>query len=93
MGNISLPSNFYEDAYKTVIKFVDGKLYILSAAMHADERNCAMFKALKKDRFHHHLHMIYVPVVDKQFLWSKRFKDKLLMGTVKETSVQMSIEK
>ena len=35
----------------------------------------------------------YVPVVEKQILWSKRCKDKSLVGTVKETIMQVSHSK
>ena len=42
---------------------------------------------------HYHLHVVYVPVVEKQILWSKRCKDKALVGTVKETVMQVSRSK
>lgn len=35
----------------------------------------------------------YIPVVEKQILWSKRCKDKSLVGTVKETIMQVSSSK
>ena len=61
--------------------------------MHADERNRAMSDALGQDVYHYHLHVIYIPVVEKQILWSKRCKDKSLVGTVKETIQQVSMSK
>ena len=61
--------------------------------MHADERNQAMSEALGQDVFHYHLHVVYVPIVEKQILWSKRCKDKSLVGTVKETIMQVSSSK
>lgn len=61
--------------------------------MHADERNSAMSDALGRDVYHYHLHVVYVPVVEKQVLWSKRCKDKSLVGTVKETITQVSSSK
>ena len=70
-----------------------GEQYILSAVMHADERNRAMSEALGQDVYHYHLHVVYVPVVEKQILWSKRCKDKSLVGTVKETIMQVSRSK
>ncbi len=88
-----MPSGFYEDAYKAAIEIVGGEQYILSAVMHADERNRAMSEALGQDVFHYHLHVVYVPVVEKQILWSKRCKDKSLVGTVKETIMQVSSSK
>ena len=42
---------------------------------------------------HYHLHVVYIPVVEKQILWSKRCKDKSLVGTVKETIQQISMSK
>ena len=41
----------------------------------------------------YHLHVVYVPVVKKHILWSKRCKDKALVGTVKETVMQVSRSK
>ena len=37
--------------------------------------------------------MVYIPVVEKQILWTKRCKDKSLVGTVKETIHQVSMSK
>ena len=34
--------------------------------MHADERNRGMSEAFGKDVYHYHLHVVYVPVVDKE---------------------------
>ena len=70
-----------------------GEQYILSAVMHADERNRAMSEALGEDVYHYHLHVVYIPVVEKQILWSKRCKDESLRGTVKETITQVSRSK
>ena len=70
-----------------------GEQYILSAVMHADEINRAMTEALGREVYHYHLHVVYVSVVEKQILWSKRCKDKALVGTVKETVMQVSRSK
>lgn len=43
--------------------------------------------------YHYHLHVVYIPVVEKQILWSKRCKDKSLVETVKETIQQVSMSK
>ena len=75
------------------MEIVGGEQYILSAVMHADERNRAMSEALGEDVYHYHLHVVYIPVVEKQILWSKRCKDKSLVGTVKETITQVSRSK
>lgn len=92
-GAYEYAKKFYEDAYKAAVKIVGGEQYILSAVMHADERNRAMSEALGHDVYHYHLHVVYVPVVEKQVLWSKRCKDKSLVGTVKETVMQVSSSK
>ena len=92
-GGYEYAKKFYEEAYKAAVKIVGGEQYILSAVMHADERNRAMSEALGEDIYHYHLHVVYVPVVEKQVLWSKRCKDKSLVGTVKETVMQVSSSK
>ena len=92
-GGYDFAKQFYTDAYKSAIESVGGEQYILSAVMHADERNRAMSDALGQDVYHYHLHVVYIPVVEKQILWSKRCKDKSLVGTVKETIQQVSMSK
>ena len=92
-GGYEYARQFYEEAYKSAVEIVGGEQYILSAVMHADEINRAMSEALGKDVFHYHLHVVYVPVVEKQILWSKRCKDETLRGTVKETIQQVSMSK
>ena len=92
-GGYEFAKQFYEDAYKAAVQIVGGEQYILSAVMHADEINRAMTEALSREVYHYHLHVVYVPVVEKQILWSKRCKDKALIGTVKETIMQVSRSK
>ena len=92
-GGYEYAKKFYEEAYKAAVKIVGGEQYILSAVMHADERNRAMSEALGEDIYHYHLHVVYVPVVEKKILWTKRCKDKSLVGTVKETIMQVSSSK
>ena len=92
-GGYDFARQFYTDAYRSAIEIVGGEQFILSAVMHADERNQAMSEALGRDVYHYHLHVVYIPVVEKQVLWSKRCKDKSLVGTVKETITQVSSSK
>ena len=92
-GGYDFAKQFYTDAYKSAIEIVGGEEFILSAVMHADERNRAMSEALGRDVYHYHLHVVYIPVVEKKVLWSKRCKDKSLVGTVKETIIQVSSSK
>ena len=92
-GGYEFAKQFYADAYKAAVQIVGGEQYILSAVMHADEINRAMTEALGREVYHYHLHVVYVPVVEKQILWSKRCKNKALVGTVKETVMQVSRSK
>ena len=92
-GGYEFAKQFYANAYKAAVEIVGGEQYILSAVMHADERNRAMSEALGEDVYHYHLHVVYIPVVEKQILWSKRCKDESLRGTVKETITQVSRSK
>lgn len=92
-GGYEFAKQFYADAYRAAVEIVGGEQYILSAVMHADERNRAMSEALGEDVYHYHLHVVYIPVVEKQILWSKRCKDESLRGTVKETITQVSRSK
>ena len=90
---MNMPNNFTPTHTKQLWRSWVCEQYILSAVMHADERNRAMSEALGQDVYHYHLHVVYVPVVEKQILWSKRCKDKSLVGTVKETIMQVSRSK
>ncbi|OPX42066.1 chromosome partition protein Smc [Ruminiclostridium hungatei] len=92
-GGYEFAKQFYADAYKAAVEIVGGEQYILSAVMHADERNRAMSEALKQEVFHYHMHVVYIPVVEKEVLWSKRCKDPSLVGTVKESVMQVSSSK
>lgn len=92
-GGYDYAKDFYAEAYKAAVEIVGGEQYILSAVMHADERNSAMSEALGQDVYHYHLHVVYIPVVEKQVLWTKRCKDPSLVGTVKETIMQVSASK
>lgn len=92
-GGYEFAKKFYSKAYEYATKEAGGEQYILSAVMHADERNSALSEQLGKDVYHYHLHVIYIPVVQKDVRWSKRCKDKSLVGTVKEVITQVSHSK
>ena len=64
-GGCEFANKFYAVAYNDAVKIVGGEQYILSAMIHADERNKAMSEALAEDVFHCHLHVMYIPVVEK----------------------------
>lgn len=92
-GGYDFAKRFYEEAYRLAVAEVGSEEYILSAVMHADEKNTALSAQLGRDVYHYHLHVIYVPVVEKQVLWSKRCKDPTLVGTIKEVIPQISHSK
>ncbi len=83
---------FYTMAYQYCCEEV-GEENILSAVMHADERNKALSEELGHDVWHYHLHVVYLPVVLKEIRYSKRCKDPTLVGTVKEVINQISHSK
>ena len=92
-GGYEFAKEFFSKAYDYAVQKVGGEQYILSAVMHADERNSAVSEQLGKDVYHYHLHVVYIPVVQKEVKWSKRCKDKSLVGTVKEVITQVSHSK
>ncbi len=92
-GGYEYAADFFAEAYKMAVQEVGGEQYILSAVMHADERNKSLSEELNRDIYHYHLHVVYIPVVDKEIRWSKRCKDKALVGTVKEVIHQVSHSK
>ena len=91
-GGYEFATKFYESAYNFAVKFY-GEENILSAVMHADELNVALTEKYGRPIYHYHLHIVALPVVEKQIKWSKRCKDKSLVGTVKETVMQVSHSK
>ena len=91
-GGYEFATKFYESAYNFAVKFY-GEENILSAVMHADELNIALTEKYGRSIYHYHLHVVALPVVEKQIKWSKRCKDKSLIGTVKETVMQVSHSK
>ena len=92
-GGYEYAKSFYAEAYKLAKEIAGGEQYIISAVMHADERNREASDRLGRDVFHYHLHVVYLPVVEKQIRWSKRCKDPALRGTVRETVMQVSHSK
>lgn len=92
-GGYDYAKAFFEEAYRLAVKEIGGEQYVLSAVMHADERNKAESERLGRDVFHYHLHVTYIPVVVKEVKWSKRCKDPALVGTTKEVVWQVSHSK
>lgn len=92
-GGYDFAKEFFAEAYRCAVGIVGGEQYVVSAVMHADERNRGLSDELGRDVYHCHLHVVYIPVVIKEVLWSKRCKDPALRGTVKERIVQISHSK
>lgn len=91
-GGYDYAVRFYEEAYRFAAEEF-GEENIISAVMHADELNKAMTEHYGYPVYHYHMHIVAIPVVEKKILWSKRCKDKNLIGTVKETIQQISHSK
>lgn len=91
-GGYEFAKDFYESAFHFAEKEM-GSEYILSAVMHADEINLAASDKYGYPVYHYHLHIVALPVVQKEIKWSKRCKDKALVGTVKEIINQVSHSK
>ena len=91
-GGYDFACRFYEEAFRFAEK-IYGKDNIISAVMHADELNVAMTEKYGRPIYHYHLHIMALPVVDKEVRWSKRCKSPELVGTVKEVIHQVSHSK
>ena len=91
-GGYEFAKCFYEKAFHFAEREM-GADNIISAIMHADELNTALSEEYGKPIFHYHLHVIAIPVVQKEIKYSKRCKDKSLIGTTKEIINQVSHSK
>ena len=91
-GGYVFAKEFYEKAFHFAEQEMGAK-NIISAVMHADELNTALTEEYGKTIYHYHLHVIAIPVVKKEIKWSKRCKDKSLVGTTKEIINQVSHSK
>jgi len=84
---------YYDEAYKFAVKEIGSEDYIISAIMHGDERHRRLSEELGRDVFSYHMHISYIPIVEKEILWTKRVKDESLVGTTKERINQISHSK
>ena len=91
-GGYEFAKRFYEKAYNFAEKEM-GTENILTAVLHADELNSALTEEFGKEIYHYHLHVIAIPVVQKEIKYSKRCKDKSLVGKTKEVINQVSHSK
>ena len=91
-GGYEYAVRFYETAFHFAEQLY-GKENIISAVMHADEVNKKLSEECGHTVYHYHLHVMALPVVRKEILWTKRCKDPALVGTVKEVVQQVSHSK
>ena len=91
-GGYEYAKKFFEEAFRFAEKEI-GTEYVLSAVMHADEIHRGYQQTYGREMYHHHLHVVYLPVVQKEIKWSKRCKDPALIGTTKEVVNQISNSK
>ncbi len=88
-GGYEFAKEFYEKAFHFAEEEM-GTDNIISAVMHADEINTALTEEYGKPIYHYHLHVVALPVVRKEVKWTKKCKDKSLIGTTKEVINQVS---
>ena len=91
-GGYEYARQFYEEAFHFAEKEY-GPGNVISAVIHADELNTALTEQLGHPVYHYHMHVVALPVVEKEVRWSKRCKDPALVGTVKEIVHQVSHSK
>jgi DNA repair exonuclease SbcCD ATPase subunit len=89
-GGYEYAKSFFEEAYRCAVKEAGSEDYIISAVLHADERNKALSEQLGRDVYHYHLHVVYVPVVEKKLYFKKNNKNPELAGKLKEVIPQIS---
>ena len=92
-GGYEYAKAFFAEAYRCAVEEIGGEQYVLSAVMQADERNRDLSEQLGRDVFHFHLHVSYIPVVDKEIYFKKNNKDPELAGKLKEVIKQVSHSK
>ena len=79
-GGYDYAKDFFKEAYSMAVQEVGGEQYILSAVMHADELNKSLSEEFDRDVYHYHMHVTYIPIVEKEIKWTKRCKDKDLVA-------------
>ena len=88
-GGYEFAKEFYERAFQFAEQEM-GTDNIISAVMHADELNTALTEEYGKPIYHYHLHVVALPVVRKEVKWTKKCKNKSLIGAIKEVINQVS---
>ena len=89
-GGYEYAKKYFEEAYRSAVKEAGSEDYIISAVMHADERNSMLSAKLGRDIYHYHLHVVYVPVVEKKLYFKKNNADPKKAGKLKEVIPQIT---
>jgi prefoldin subunit 5 len=90
-GGYEYAKKFFEEAYRFACQEAGGEQYVISAILHADERNKALSEQLGRDVYHYHLHVIYVPVVEKvEYFRRKKSEPEDAPRREKERYMQLS---
>ena len=92
-GGYEYAKSFFVEAYRCAVDEIGGEQFVLSAVMHADERNRELSERLGRDVYHYHLHVTYIPVVQKELYFKKNNKNPELAGKLKEVITQVSHSK
>jgi len=92
-GGYEYAKSFFAEAYKQAVQEVGGEQFVLSAVMHSDEKNKVLSEELGRDVYHYHLHVVYVPIVEKKLYFKKNNKNPELAGKLKEVINQISHSK
>ena len=93
LGGYEYAKSFFEEAYRLAVQEIGGEQFVLSAVMHADERNRALSEEMGREVYHYHLHVSYVPCVQKEIYYRKDNKNPELAGKLREVITQVSHSK
>lgn len=86
-GGRTFAINFYQDVYQFLVDKLGGEQYILEAVVHCDEIHAVTGKPT------YHCHLVFAPVNRKEIRWTKKCKEKELIGKIKRTEYQVSFSK
>ena len=96
-GGYEFAKKYFKEAYRQAVKEIGGEFgeeygeqLVISAVMHADEKNSRLSEQLGRDVYHYHLHVVYVPVVKKDLYYRRSNNNPNEPRRFKETIPQIS---
>ena len=89
-GGYKFAKKYFAEAYRQAVSEIGSEDYIISAVMHADEKNSRLSEQLGRDVYHYHLHVVYVPVVKKDLYYRRSNNNPDEPRRFKETIPQIS---